>query len=90
MVEYRHEELSLAIAGANLQPAQGGVGTGAGEATSLAREAIDLWLKQQLGKVRHAEIAAFAAESAGTPLDLNPGLESAGVEHMLKGGKGRK
>jgi hypothetical protein len=56
-------------------------------ATSLAREAIDLWLRYQMRKTRHDAIAAYAAEMAGTNLDLDRELESAGVEHLLKSGR---
>jgi len=56
-------------------------------ATALAREAIDWWLRQQLRKARHGAIAAYAAEVAGTDLDLDSDLESAGIEHLLKTGK---
>jgi hypothetical protein len=59
-------------------------------ATTLAREAIDLWLRQQQRKVRHEAIAAFAAEFAGTSLDLDRDLEAAGVEHLLKTAKALK
>jgi hypothetical protein len=53
-------------------------------ATALAREAIDLWLKQQVRKARHDAMAAFAAENAGTALDFDAELEAAGAEHLLK------
>ncbi|HXB68556.1 MAG TPA: hypothetical protein VNY05_09945 [Candidatus Acidoferrales bacterium] len=56
-------------------------------ATTLAREAIDLWLRLQLRKARHQAIAAYADEMAGTNLDLDPVLESAGIEHLIKTGK---
>ena len=56
-------------------------------ATALAREAIDLWLRHQLRKARHHAIAAYAEEMAGTNLDLDPILESAGIEHLVKTGK---
>jgi hypothetical protein len=59
-------------------------------ATVLAREAIDWWLRQQLRKVRHDRIAAYAAEVAGTALDLDPELEAAGIEHLVKTGKRAK
>ncbi len=36
------------------------------QATILAREAIDLWLRNQLRSARHAAIAAYASEMAGT------------------------
>jgi hypothetical protein len=53
-------------------------------ATSLARDAIDLWLRQELRRRRHEAIAAFAAEAAGTTLDLDSTLEAAGIDHLLK------
>jgi hypothetical protein len=59
-------------------------------ATALAREAIDLWLQRQLHKARHHQIAAYAAELAGTPLDLHPDLEAAGIEHVVKTGRRTK
>jgi hypothetical protein len=59
-------------------------------ATALAREAIDWWLRQQLRKARHDQIASYAAEMAGTHLDLDPDLEAAGIEHLVKTGKTRK
>jgi len=55
--------------------------------TALAREAIDSWLRQQARKKRHEQIAAYAAEMAGTNLDLDPELEGAGIEHLVKTGK---
>jgi hypothetical protein len=59
-------------------------------ATTLAREAIDAWLKEQARKTRHAAIAAYAAEVAGSDLDLDRGLEPAAVEHLAKTGGPRK
>ena len=59
-------------------------------ATTLAREAIDAWLRQQLKRARRDAIAAYAAKMAGTNLDLDSGLESAGIEVLLRTRKGRK
>ncbi|MGA2154165.1 MAG: hypothetical protein ABSH37_07105 [Bryobacteraceae bacterium] len=56
-------------------------------ATALAREAIDLWLRNQLRNARYQAIAAYAEEMAGSDLDLDPVLESAGIEHLVKTGK---
>ena len=53
-------------------------------ATVLAREAIDTWLKDQARRARNDAIAAYAAEVAGTDLDLDRALESAGIEHLVK------
>src|SRR5512138_2460433 len=59
-------------------------------ATAIAREAIDFWLRQQLRKGRHDAIAAYAAEMAGTVLDLDASLEAAGIEHLVTTGRESK
>jgi hypothetical protein len=56
-------------------------------ATTLAREAVDGWLRQQARKARQDAISAYATEMAGTDLDLDTDLESGGVEHLIKTGK---
>jgi len=56
-------------------------------ATTLAREAVDWWLRQQFRKTRQAAIAAYAAEMAGTDIDLDSELESTAIEHLVKAGK---
>lgn len=53
-------------------------------ATALAREAIDAWLQERARKARHDAIAAYAVEMAGTELDLDPNLEAAGIDHLIK------
>ena len=52
-------------------------------ATALAREAIELWLRHRRKVTRHEAIAAFAAENAGSPVDLYTELESASLEHLI-------
>lgn len=49
-------------------------------ATTLARQAIEdaLWKHKQ--ELVRAELAAYAAAVAGTPDDLDPELEAAGLE----------
>jgi hypothetical protein len=59
-------------------------------ATTLAREAVDCWLRQQVRKARHDAIASYASEMAGTRLDLDADLESAATEHVLNTIKGTK
>jgi hypothetical protein len=59
-------------------------------ATALAREAIDFWLRQEMRKARHDAIAAYAAETAGTALDLDTDLEAAGIEHLIRAGRKSK
>lgn len=56
-------------------------------ATTLAREAVDSWLREQSRKARHDAIAAYASEAAGTHLDLDTDLESAAIEHLLSARK---
>ena len=53
-------------------------------ATELAREAIDRWLGEVRRKKIHEEIARYAVECAGSRADLDPALEKAAVEHMLR------
>jgi hypothetical protein len=52
-------------------------------ATVVARQAIKLWLRHRRKVARHEAIAAFAAENAGSPLDLDTDLEAASLEHLL-------
>ncbi len=59
-------------------------------ATAIAREAIDFWLRQELRKARHDAIAAYAAEMAGTALDLDANLEAAGIDHLMTTGRESK
>jgi hypothetical protein len=59
-------------------------------ATTIAREAIDEWLKEQNRKARHSAIAEYAAEMAGTSLDLDRDLEAAATEHLARAGRVRK
>lgn len=56
-------------------------------AATVARDAVEWWLRQQHRKARHQAIAAYASEMAGTHLDLDTDLESAGIEHLLNSGK---
>lgn len=59
-------------------------------ATTLAREAVDWWLREQGRIARHEAIAAYAAKMAGTALDLDAELESAAVEHILNTSRATK
>lgn len=52
-------------------------------ATALSRDAIDLCLRRQSRLIRHAEIAEYANEMAGSEFDLDTALESAGTEHLI-------
>ena len=58
-------------------------------ATSIAREAIEDWLRERRRQFVREEIAAYAATVAGSEADLDSGLEKAAVEHLLGSGKRR-
>ena len=51
-------------------------------ATTLAREAVDYWLRQQFRKSRQDAIAAYAKQMAGTHFDLDSALEAAAIAHL--------
>lgn len=57
-------------------------------ATTLAREAIEAWVREREREQVSDAIAEYAAAVAGTGVDLDPDLERAGTEHLL--GKRRK
>jgi len=52
-------------------------------ATTIAREAIAVWLRARKKVLRRKAIAVYAAETAGTEFDLDPLLESAAIEHLM-------
>ena len=53
-------------------------------ATDLAREAIDRWLAEQQRRLLHDAIGAYAHAAAGTPDDLDKGMEAAALEHLAE------
>jgi hypothetical protein len=53
--------------------------------TSMARQAIQSWLAARRKAARKQAIADYAAEQAGTELDLDRSLEAATVEFLLEG-----
>ena len=53
-------------------------------ATTIAREAISDWLRAKRKAARRKAVQAYAADMAGTPFDLDPTLESAAVEELLR------
>jgi predicted DNA-binding protein len=57
-------------------------------ATTLAREAIEAWIREREREQISDHIAEYAAGVAGSTADLDPALERAGVDHLL--GKRRK
>ena len=50
-------------------------------ATTLARYAIDTWLRQHRKAMVREAIAEYATKVAGTPDDLDEDLEKASLEH---------
>jgi hypothetical protein len=53
-------------------------------ATVAAREAIETWLRERRQTLLREAIAAYAAEHAGTDIDLDPALEEAGLEVLRR------
>jgi predicted transcriptional regulator len=51
-------------------------------ATVVAREAIEEWLRERRRAVVRESIAAYAAQHAGTTVDLDPALEKAALETL--------
>ncbi len=54
-------------------------------ATSMARQAIQSWLAARRKAARKQAIVDYAAENAGTDLDLDRTLEAETVEFLLEG-----
>ena len=54
-------------------------------ATRLAREILSRWLAERARAEEAEEIRCFAIEHAGSDLDLDAELESAGLEVLRKG-----
>jgi hypothetical protein len=59
-------------------------------ATTLAREAVDYWLRRQFRKARQDAIVAYATQMAGTQFDLDSDLETAAIAHLRKARKAAK
>ena len=54
-------------------------------ATSVARQALQEWLRAKRKAATRRAIVAYASEMGGTEADLDPRLEAACVEHLLPG-----
>lgn len=53
-------------------------------ATTIAREAIAVWLRARRKTARRRAVMQYAAQMAGTRLDLDPTLESAAIEELMR------
>lgn len=51
-------------------------------ATQVVKQAVEYWLDEQERLTLHEEIAAYAAQAAGTSADLDTDLEAAALEHL--------
>jgi predicted DNA-binding protein len=51
-------------------------------ATSVARRAIEAWLRQRRRDAVYEAIHEYALAMAGTGADLDPALEAASLEHL--------
>jgi len=52
--------------------------------TTITREAISDWLRTRKKIARRKAVMEYATAMAATRFDLDPALESAGVEELLK------
>lgn len=59
-------------------------------ATTVAREAIEAWLKDRAQEALSDAIAAYATRWAGSEIDLDPEMEAASIEHVVAGTRKRK
>lgn len=57
-------------------------------ATEIMREALEGWLATRRRERLDREIEAYAREMAGTPSDLDPDLEAAGIESLIASERG--
>ncbi len=55
----------------------------------VTREAIKTWLREHRRTVLREAIATYAVEHAGTPADLDPALEKAGLD-VVRGRRRRR
>ena len=55
-------------------------------ATVIAREAIEVWIRERRRALVRESITAYAAKHAGTPVDLDPDLGAASLE-LCGGGR---
>jgi hypothetical protein len=53
-------------------------------ATQIARNLIESWLKERKKELLNQELAAYVQENAGSRFDIDPELEAAGIEHLIK------
>ncbi len=53
-------------------------------ATTVAREAISSWLRARKKAARRQAVREYAAHMAGTRFDLDPLLEAAGIEELMR------
>jgi hypothetical protein len=53
-------------------------------ATTIAREAITGWLRAKKRADRRKAVMEYATDMAGTRFDLDPDLESAAVEELMR------
>ncbi|MBI3695297.1 MAG: hypothetical protein HY238_10745 [Acidobacteria bacterium] len=53
-------------------------------ATTVAREAISSWLRARKKTARRQAVMEYAARMAGTRFDLDPILEGAAIEELMR------
>lgn len=55
-------------------------------ATQIAKQALESWLDEQERLTLHEELAAYAADLAGSSYDLDEPLVAAALEHLADDG----
>ena len=58
--------------------------------TTIAREAISDWLRARRKTSRRKAVTEYANHMAGTPFDLDPTLESATIEELIRTSRNKK
>lgn len=53
-------------------------------ATTVAREAISSWLRARKKAARRQAVLEYATRTAGTRFDLDPVLEAAAIEELMR------
>lgn len=59
-------------------------------ATTVAREAISSWLRARKKAARRQAVMEYAARMSGTRFDLDPILEAAAIEELVRSDRGAK
>ncbi len=59
-------------------------------ATQIVRDVVESWIKEWKKEILRQELVAYVETNAGSRYDLDPELEAAGVDHLLKTEEGKQ